>query len=175
MSTQRISVGGLYFDAVFRTDHTKELTKTEHPVEYGADITDHAFIEPDKVSIEIGMSDVVSGSGSSVNLYEALRELQATREPLPVVTRLHTYENMLITSISAPDDYTTTFGLKATIYLEEILLVHTGTVQVAPRASSEPHKTNATNNGTQQPQTDSDPTRQSVLTQAFGKLFGPAA
>lgn len=176
MTSERVSVAGMYFDAVFTTNHTQTLTKTAHPVEHGADITDHAFMEPEQVSMEIGMSDVVSGNGSSVNLYHAMLDLQRSRQPVPVVTRLKNYQNMLITSISSPDDYTTTFGLRATINFEEIIIVYTGTVAVSPKASAEPHKTNSTNNGTQQPvNTDTEPSGVSVTSSASEAEIGRRA
>lgn len=172
--------GALYFDAVFKTDHTSKITLTEHPVEKGANIADHAYLDPSEVSLEVGMSDTAlqaapSSNGSrSVAAYKALRELQEKRQPVTVVTRLKTYRNMMLESITAPDDYTTMFALKATVFLREIITVSTETVQIAPRPGADTQKLGSTNAGTKQPDSgaspSSAPARQSILKQAAGKL-----
>src|SRR5262249_51687603 len=48
-----------YFDAVFRTDHLSSLTPTRHPVQNGAAITDHTYLEPKRVVLEVGFSDAM--------------------------------------------------------------------------------------------------------------------
>ena len=170
----RLPIGGLYFDAILKTDHTSKLTMTDHPVEVGANITDHSYVEPDEVSIEVGMSDSGigvgrSGGGSrSVNAFQELRKLQRDRQPMTVVTRLNTYRNMLISSITAPDDYTTMHAMKAVVMLREIIMVQTATVSVSPRASAEPQKTGSTNSGAKQP--ESNIPQQSILRQAATQL-----
>lgn len=126
------SLGKMFFDAVFSTEHTSNVTVTEHPVQVGAPISDHAYQEPDEVTVEIGMSDAMSGVGSdhSVNAYNTLRQIMAKREPVKLVTRLWTYPNMVLTSISAPDDQTTMYGLRATLMFRSINLVRVSVIQV---------------------------------------------
>ena len=170
----RTSIGGLVFDAVFKEDHTSNLTMTDHPVETGASLTDHAFIEPAEVSFEIGVSDSAIRTGSfgtgsrSVRAYQELLRLQKRRVPMTVVTRLRTYRNMLISSIIAPRDFATMHALKATIMMREIMIGRTDTVTVSPRASAQPQKTGSTNGGARQP--DSSPPQQSILSQAASQL-----
>lgn len=170
----RPSVGALYFDAVIKTDHTSKVTMTDHPVEVGANITDHAYVEPAEISLEVGVSDSAIDAGCfgtgnrSVKAFQELRKLQHSREPLTVVTRLNTYKNMLISTISAPDDFTTMNSFKAIIMLREILIVQTETVTVSPRASAEPQKTGSTNAGAKQP--DASQPKQSILKQAASQL-----
>ena len=174
------NLGGYFFDAVLKTDHSSKLKITEHPVEEGASVTDHAYVEPQSLTMEIGMSDVcmsyidgqfMQKSSRSVSAYEVLKQIQSSRIPLTVCTRLDVYENMLIETISAPDDYLTMFGLKATIGLREIIVVTTSTVALPNRTSRQPQKTGATNKGTVQPvqttQTGKNPP-QSLLKQILG-------
>ena len=123
------SMGDFYFDAVFKTEHNATMMITEHPVQTGAPIADHAYLEPEEITCEIGMTDV-NGDGLSVQMYQQLRELMGRREPFTLVTRLHSYENMLISALSAPDDYTTMFALKAAIVFKQIRVVQVSTVQV---------------------------------------------
>jgi len=167
MAQQKVSIGGLVFDAVLKTDHTSKLTATSHPIESGANITDHAFIEPAEISIEIGMTDC-NGVGASDKMFKSLQALQFSRQRITVVTRYKTYSNMLIMSMSVPDDYTTMNALKAMLFLREIPVVGTQTVTVAERASGQGQKSVSTNNGTVQPSS----ANQSVLRQAASMLKG---
>lgn len=130
--------GSFFFDAVFNTDHSANLTVTQHPVQSGASISDHAFMEPDEVSVEIGMSDAASGASDShsVNAYTQLRAIMELREPVTLITRLKTYSNMIVTSISAPDDYKTMNALRASIYFQQINIVSVSTVTVQETVTS---------------------------------------
>ena len=132
------SYGRFLFDFVFSAEHKMNLKPTEHPVQSGSSITDHSIMQPDEVILEIGMSDTASGAGSnySVNGYQMLRAIMQKREPLTLTTRLNTYRDMLITSISAPDDVNTMFALKASIYLQQIKIATVATVSVQQTVSS---------------------------------------
>jgi hypothetical protein len=150
-------IGDYVFDAFFSVQHDTTLTITKHPVQTGASVSDHAYMEPKQLTFEIGMSDVmqsiISGQftdhqSRSVSAYNTLRKLQEQRIPVQVVTRLGVYQNMLIETISAPDDYKTMYGLKATVTMQEILVVQVATVKISAR----PHKSNSTNNGDQMAQ-----------------------
>jgi hypothetical protein len=152
-----------FFDAVLNEQHDSELTITQHPVQTGANIADHSFLNPSTLTMEIGMSDAMATMlegqfteyyTKSVSAYEKLRELQALRLPLAVHTRLHHYDNMLIQNITAPDNYRTQYGLRCTVTLQEIFVVDvaTGTVSTRNWASS-----GTTNRGEVQPQETEQP------------------
>jgi len=156
----KTNIGGYFFDAFLKLDHSSKLKITEHPVEEGANIADHAYVEPQSLTIEIGMSDACTGlvDGQfeqkytrSVSAFDTLKTLQEQRIPLKVHTRLKTYENMLIETITVPDDYMTLYGLRATIGLREIIVAKTNTVTMPNRTSSAPQKTGETQKGTVQP------------------------
>lgn len=155
------SMGDIYFDAVFKTDHSANMMVTEHPVQTGAPIADHAYLEPEEISCEIGMTDA-NGDGMSVQMYQQLRELMSRREPFTLVTRLNSYPNMLITALSVPDDYTTMFALKAGIVFKQIRVVQVATIQVqqtvsaskSEAASPSPGKQNQTQSQAKSKQTD---------------------
>ncbi len=125
------------FDAVIRTEHQQRIEKTQQPIQNGANVSDHAFIMPARVVLEIGMSDAMDSytagqwtgdNSKSVNAYQTLKKIakdRAVNGPLTITTRLDTYTNMLMTDISAPDTVDTRFGLRASIVFEELL---TGTI-----------------------------------------------
>jgi hypothetical protein len=152
------------FDAYFNINHESNLAITQHPIQTGASISDHAYMEAQQLTFEIGMSDVMEDlsnyvsniesfnnketSSRSVNAYRILRKLQADRVPIDVVTRLGEYKNMLIESIVAPDDNKTAYGLKVTVTLKEVFVASVTTVKISARAQ----KSESTNEGDQKPQ-----------------------
>jgi hypothetical protein len=147
---QTISVGGLTFDAVLKTSHASKITTTSHPVESGANITDHAFVDPAEVTIEIGMTDC-NGVGVSDAMFKSLQALQTSRQPMTIQTRFKQYTNMLVISMSVPDDYMTMNALKAVLMCREIIIVGAATVAV----SSQSQKSGSTSSGTKQAQSAS--------------------
>lgn len=146
-----------FFDAILRVDHFQELRSTDHPVQVGASITDHAYMLPARVSLEIGMSDAMDSyqagqftefSTKSISAYQLLLYLQQLRSPLTVTTRLNTYTNMVIESIRSGDDVRTLHGLRAIVSFREIIL---GTVSTVTQ-SARPNASLLTNPGAAQPQ-----------------------
>lgn len=144
----------LIFDAIFSTQHDTSLSITEHPVQSGASISDHAYEEAAKLTFDIGMSDVMQSyipgqfsdnSSRSISAYAKLRELQTLRLPLSVVTKLDSYSNMLVETISTVEDNKTTYGLRATVTLKQVFVVNVNTVKISER----PHKSAETNEGEQ--------------------------
>lgn len=85
--------GRFVFDAVFNTSHNANLMVTEHPVQSGGSIADHAFMEPDEVQMEIGMSDTAISVGT-----KSLRQCVHTAARNYGVTRAgharHSTENL---------------------------------------------------------------------------------
>lgn len=55
----KTNIGGFFFDAILRTEHISSLRITEHPVQDGASLSDHAFKMPEVITLEIGMSDAM--------------------------------------------------------------------------------------------------------------------
>jgi hypothetical protein len=144
------------FDAVIRISHNRRLKKTQHPVLTGANISDHAYIEAARVTLEIGMSDAmasfsagvwVGSSTKSISAWQIIKGLQVNKTLLTLTTRLDTYSNMLIVEANSPDENKTLTGLRATIVLEEIIA---GSVASQPNSSARPQTTGSTANGTVQ-------------------------
>lgn len=158
----------LVFDVVARLEHRQEVTKTSHPIQTGANITDHSYIEPARVVLEVGMSDAVasyqagmwSGSPSkSISAYQALLAIQKSRIVVQVTTRLRTYSNMLIRTLSPIDTAETRHGLRAAVVFEEVLLASvTGTSQNSSGLvfSERPQATDQSSAGTVQDTAPSD-------------------
>ena len=130
------------FDGVFQVEHEKTYEKTKLPVQTGAAVSDHIYLQPVRLVLEIGMSDAFDSytssmwsgySSKSVNAFQTLLTLGDTRLPFTVNTRLATYSNMTIDSINVPDNFETIFGLKATITLSETFFAQVVTTVVSAR------------------------------------------
>jgi hypothetical protein len=144
------------FDAVIRTEHQQRIRKTEQPVQTGANVSDHAFIEPARVVLEIGMSDAMDSyvpgqwtgdNSKSVNAFQQLLKIAKDRQPVTVGTRLNVYTNMMLVDVNSPDTAETRFGLKATIVFEELF---TGTI-TSQQVSARLDLTDSTSLGTKVP------------------------
>jgi hypothetical protein len=120
------------FDAILRAEHRQEVVITKYPVQTGANIAYHAYIQPALVVLEIGMSDAMDsylpgqwgGVSKSVSAFEVLSDLKNARQPLTLITRLFPYTNMVITSLQADENQRTVTGLRARVTLEEIFLAN---------------------------------------------------
>lgn len=146
------------FDAVLTAHHEQELTTTEHPVQTGASISDHAYIRPARLTLEIGMSDVMdaffnpstwTGSASkSVSAFLTLVALRDARIPITVTTRLFSYANMLLRMVSADESSKTVAGLRARIEFFQLFMATT----LQTEDSARPQDTDETNIGSVTPQ-----------------------
>lgn len=126
------SIGGIIPNVIIEEDHTDEMTITQHPVETGADITDHAFKQPAQLTMRCGWSQsggntpfVGFFSPSPKDVYDQLLALQATRKPFDVVTGKRSYKNMLLKRISVVTDGESENCLLVDADLQEVILVDT--------------------------------------------------
>lgn len=128
------SIGGLTADVTVEEEHDDRLTVTEHPVEQGAAISDHAFKNPARLVIRVGYSNSspqAGGNSAYVNeQYDKFLAFQVARDLLTVYTARRTYKNMLITGLGLTTDVNTENSLLLTVSLQEIILATTQTVQV---------------------------------------------
>jgi len=131
---------GYFFDAFIRESHSGSVRITEHPVQGGANISDHAYNLPDRLTIEVFMSDSMetvkasqftAEKTKSVSAFQKLKELKEKRTLVSVRTRLHYYENMIIENMSTDDDYTTANKLRCTVSLRQIMMARVAETYVA--------------------------------------------
>lgn len=148
-------IGNFSAQVTIEEEHVDEMTITDHPVEIGSRISDHAFLQPAELVIKCGWSDSPSNVGllkglvgaydqtiagvnaitdqfnssmRSKDFYEGLRKLQALREPFTVWTGKREYSNMLIKSIRTTTNKETENSFIATIALRQVMLTTTQTV-----------------------------------------------
>lgn len=132
------AIGPVPIDCVITERHSSELSITEIPIEDGARITDHAFILPKKVTLDIANANAAAA-------YNALVRFQESRVPFTVVTGLFVYTNMLIKALHADRDRQFSSILRCTCDLQEILIVSTA-YAADPTGTGTGDPTNASSN-----------------------------
>lgn len=149
----QISLAGLVFDAYLTMRESHELEITQHPVEDGSTVSDHAYKKPIIFEYEIGVSNASQGKvlgqfgllDRSKQAFELLFYLQKSRIPVPLVNKYGTYSNVLIQSFVPTDDYRTADTLRARIVLREVQITYTQ----QNLANSNPAILDKNNRGTQ--------------------------
>jgi hypothetical protein len=121
---------------------------TEHPVENGAPITDHAFARPGEVVIRLGWNgeDIPAIQA----LYSQIVNLKSARTLFEIQTGKRLYKNMLIADISVMTDQRTENVLLATVRCREVIIVkQVVSVPASPASQAIPSSTAApVSNGT---------------------------
>ena len=128
-------------DIVVSEGVTTSSTITENPVEQGADVTDHIITNAMTFSMTGMVSDTpvkflggkLGGNANDVlglerpttKAWDALLELQATKEPFTLITGLKEYDNVFIESLTTIQDKDTSQILNFTANMKEIIMVGT--------------------------------------------------
>jgi hypothetical protein len=119
-------------------DGSDDLMITEHPVQQGSVIADHAFKRPCEVRIRMGWSDAWAfdnGANGVTWIYGEILRLQASRVPFSVYTGKRQYDNMLVASLRTHTDQKLEWTLMCDVEFREIILVGTASVTGASYAS----------------------------------------
>ncbi|MEH0701428.1 hypothetical protein HPO94_03210 [Citrobacter portucalensis] len=145
---QSRKIGIFVPDVVVSEKHVDALEITEHPVEFGASINDHAYKRASEVTMECGFAgggsilDLVNLSSiglrvgeSPREIYQQLLDLQKSRVPFDVVTGKRTYSNMLIRAIEVTTDRASENVLSCVLTLREVIMADTQSVTVADKAN----------------------------------------
>lgn len=155
------SIGSLQLDAVLRENHVSSVSRTMHPVEFGADITDHVFIQPHRYIMEGVVSDTPMGlaglsqiptnllaqtleplaaafgidldavSTRSQIAFGELVKLQQLREPLEVQAKLVLLQSMIIEELVVSQDKDTSRALFFKASMSQVFIVDTTPVLAA--------------------------------------------
>lgn len=141
--------GPIIAQATIEEEHRDEMIITEHPVENGATISDHAFKRPSELALRLGWSGSPNPAdaadqarrGGDPNylrsIYIKLLNLQAVRQPFAVNTGKRSYDNMLIASLAVVTDQRSENALFVNATLRHIILVNSKTSSVPAPASAQ--------------------------------------
>jgi hypothetical protein len=143
---------------MFEESHQDDLEITDHPIEQGAQVSDHAYKRPHELTMKIGWSDsgerkevilagVLDGFDALVStsslpqssqlgrgvsqvaaIYDKLLTLQGARLPFDVYTGKRVYKDMLVKSLSTQTDNTSEHTLPITVVLRQVIRVSTTTL-----------------------------------------------
>lgn len=149
-----LTIDGYEIDCEVSSEPSYESEVTSHPVEKGADTTDHVRLLPGRLVIEGIVSDSpvgpirdrrgdVDADGRfafkpSDDAFAWLLDVRARRQPVTVVTGRRTYKNMILQTLTPHDDATTGRALNFTATFVEMQFVTNArtTVRVAqPRSA----------------------------------------
>lgn len=145
-------------DVTLRETLVDTTTITQHPVETGASITDHAYNNPARVVLELGFGNkgiarALFGASSPSEVYQRLQDLNTARTPFDLLTTRRAYNNMLIESMAATADDKTKSILLITLSFQQIIVVSTSNVQLTQTKQATPAATTGTvDAGTKQTQ-----------------------
>jgi len=119
---------GLVFnaDVTEREEHRDQLYITEHPIESGAAISDHAYKRPAEIQLRIGYSNATHADPTFVTqIYQDLLRFQADRTPFDLYTGKRVYTNMLLAGLIVETDVANEWALRIEANCRQIFLVNT--------------------------------------------------
>jgi hypothetical protein len=130
-------------DACMAQSHEESNEVTQHPIELGAKISDHAFKNPDELKLEGIISNtplkylfdtLTMDSDYALQQYEKLRDLMDKRYIATVLTSLWSYDSMILYNLSAPRTAANGNSILVNLSFRRIEIVASATV-AAPDSS----------------------------------------
>lgn len=122
------SIGGIIANVTVEEVHRDEMMITQHPVETGSPVSDHAFVQPPTVEIHAGFSNSSARSEGYVQeIYAAFLALQKSANPFSVVTGKRNYSSMLARNISVKTNEAAEFSLDITVVCQYVAITKGGT------------------------------------------------
>jgi len=141
------NIGGIVMDVTIEEVGTDDNVITEHPVEQGAPISDHAYNKPVRLVIRAGASNSSAAADGdpfyAQEVYDKLLSLKQSLGLFNIVTGKRSYSNMLFESLVQTTDQTSEYALAITANFRELILVQTEATAVPPVAQqAQPQSTN---------------------------------
>ena len=150
-------------DVVISEMHSDQVTVTNHPVDTGADLSDHAIIQPTTVTCTFAWSDssrainsaldgsILQGLETTKDVYEKLLALMRARQPLRLSTGKRAYENVIITALKTTSSVETESAAIIEITFQEVFMAQAQTVSLSRLKQKNAGRTGGkTNRGSQQ-------------------------
>lgn len=150
--------GFLVPDVVVSEVHTDTLKIALHPVEFGPNISDHAWAEPGELTIDCffkaggslvdfanttAIGSWLNAGPSPAQIYQQLLDLQTKAEPFRVITRRRSYDNMLIKSLTVTTGAKSENILGCKLTLAEVLMTATEARAAPPKTEMDEGVTTA--------------------------------
>lgn len=136
-------IGDLNLDATITESHEMSAEVTEFPIEEGSNISDNRRKNQRRLTLDGVVASAptsllqLTGPDAPLSVpegFKALEELHEADELITVVTKLRTYENMLINSITVPRSNENGEAVFFSIEFTQAILVTTQRVKVTKAA-----------------------------------------
>lgn len=148
IQTQRSISGPFGFilpDCVVEESGRDDLQITEHPVEIGTVIADHAYKKPREVTLRWNWSNSGYYETRVQDVYQQLLALQGPPASfISITTGKRQYDNMLVVSLGVTTNNAYEYALQSVMVCREVIIVSTEAAQIAPSsAQAVPQTTSA--------------------------------
>lgn len=145
-------LGTIALQVVVNETTTDTLTITRQPVQQGASVADHAYMEPTAFAHSIyftsGGTTLGFSAGKSLDqIYQSLLELQASAIPFDIVTPKRIYHDMLMSSLVQTTDKLTENCLAIHATYQQVIFVPILATTVPRTSQRNPGSNGATQNG----------------------------
>lgn len=168
------AIGSIIADVTVEEAHNDTVTATKKPVEIGAAITDHSYVEPAELVLRCGWSDSGNYDGYTNDVYAALVAMKNARQLITVYTGKRVYQNVLVLGVATMTDEKYEYSMLVVARIGQILLVSTSTSTLPPTQNqANPQNTADPANGGQQQTTPANTKQQSLLSQLAGYGITP--
>lgn len=134
IQTVHIMEGGTAysFDCVIKAEHAHTMDVLEDIKEAKNKIhTNYAVIKPSTLMLEVSVNDTVTVSGEpltsggnsrSESAYDSLYKMMQRRNYVTVITRMHTFSNMLLSDFVVTEDPDHQFEMYANVGFKEMII-----------------------------------------------------
>lgn len=139
-------IAGIPAHVTIEENERDEVTVTQHPVEQGAPIGDHAFKQPEEVIIRAGWNLQDGDLSAESGVYGLFLGLQASFALFDVVTGKRIHRNMLLGSIVNTTDSQSEYALLLTLSCRQVILTSTQTAKVGNANPASPSTNGSTIN-----------------------------
>jgi hypothetical protein len=168
--------GNIGFDSVLSESIQSDATITKHPIEVGADIADHIYVNPATITMKVIVgyttiydddpygTSLSSANSRPQNAYKVLEEIKAAGKTFTVITGMKIWNNMALTALTVDRDATTANVMIADLTLQEVFVVDTAMTVLPAYRLAIPGASSQVNNG----QVSTTPQDSSVLYNLFG-------
>lgn len=127
-------------DLTIEENHERAAEVTEHPVESGAQISDHVILSPERLRLsgfvtDAGVAVFGSNPGRTQDAFETLDIAWASHELTQVVTGYKTYRDMIITRLDMPRNRPE--SMQFSIEFRHVNFVDSQTAELASASASD--------------------------------------
>ena len=130
---RKLKIDNIFFDGHMSEMVDYTVTPTEQPVEYGANVTDNAIVQPYQLNFVAYVTEFIPLSLNPLGIFNAfkrtsdavdvLHQAMVTRDTVDVVCNLGSFTNLLITNVRMTNERDTLTTVNISISLQQLYFV----------------------------------------------------